>query len=37
MNYIFLYTRFRARKTVLDARPCMWKIVPVREQTRARY
>ena len=32
INYKFLCTRFRARKTVLGARSCAWKIVHVKEQ-----
>ena len=32
MNYNFWYTRFRARKTVLGARPCVWEIVLVNKQ-----
>ena len=33
IDYKFLYTRFRARKTVLGARPCTWEIRCVNEQT----
>ena len=33
INYNFSYTRFRACKTVLGARPCTLEIVPVKEQT----
>ena len=32
INYNFSCTRFRARKTVLRARPCTWEIVHVKEQ-----
>ena len=31
INYNFSYTRFRARKTVLGARPCTWEIVSEKE------
>ena len=33
INYIFLCTGFRALKTVLGARPCMWEIVHVKGET----
>ena len=33
INYNFPYTRFRARKTVLGARPFTWEIVHVKQET----
>ena len=33
INYNFLYTKFRARKTVLGARLCTWEIMHIKEQT----
>ena len=32
-NYDFLHTKFCTHKPILVARPCMWEIVPVEEQT----
>ena len=33
IEYSFLFTRFRARKTILGARLCMWEVIPLKEQT----